>query len=484
MIDGLATLFGLAGGLASIELVGYSWLVIILPPRSGFTSLERGTLGFGLGGLILTWWMLILTFLQIPFSLGWVLGPWLMGMVPGMAIASRRQIWKHDLRQFGALLSKIVTLGRGAGLTGLERALLALLLLTFLFALLRATLYPLWSWDAISTWGLKAKAFYLKGAIDLSRFEAHNYYPNLVPLVMTYLYLWMGGVVDHFVKALFPLWGGCLVLIFYSFLRRLGVDRQGALVGSAFLVLNGATLIVHLYIAYADLALSYYTLVAAGLLFLWLKDEAPARTLLLVACFTGGMLWCKYEGWTLVLVNFFAAMITLLWLWPPGREKKFVYLTLAGLAALLFYLPWWWFCQMHQMNIGSDHLAGLYPPQLFQAVWYLLRALVWPPYFGLFWPIIFLAWGWQGRGVLNSPLLFIGLITLGNLTAVLLAYAVVPTSAAEFPLYVRATIDRLLLHFGPVSGLLLAAPLAWGAINLPAPISSVGKFFRGNNRKG
>lgn len=89
-----------------------------------------------------------------------------------------------------------------------------------------------------------------------------------------------------------------------------------------------------------------------------------------------------------------------------------------------------------------------------------------------------------GRAGLNFPMLFITLIALGNLTAVLLAYAVVPTSAAEFPLYVRATIDRLLLHFGPASGLLLYPPLARETINLPVPISSIGKFFRGKNRKG
>ena len=47
----------------------------------------------------------------------------------------------------------------------------------------------------------------------------------------------------------------------------------------------------------------------------------------------------------------------------------------------------------------------------------------------------------------------------GNLAAILLAYAVAPTAAAEFPAYVRATLDRLLLHLTPIAALLLALSL-------------------------
>ena len=47
----------------------------------------------------------------------------------------------------------------------------------------------------------------------MSKFEAHNYYPNLVPLLMAYLYFWLGGVADHLVQAVFPLWGGGIVVL-------------------------------------------------------------------------------------------------------------------------------------------------------------------------------------------------------------------------------------------------------------------------------
>ncbi|OPX19457.1 MAG: hypothetical protein BZ151_09165 [Desulfobacca sp. 4484_104] len=466
MIEGLLTGFWLALGLASIELVGYGLLLVWLPRASNFTALERFALGFGLGALVLTLWMLGLTFLNIDFSLPWVLGPWLIILNPGWALGSRRRLWYNDLRQLWSTGRKIVTLGYGCGWTWRERAWLILLVLAFAFALLRATLYPLWSWDAVTTWGLKAKAFYLSRAIDLSRFEAHNYYPNLVPLLMTYIYLWLGGVIDHLVKAIFPLWGGCLVLMFYSFLRRLQVKRPEALLGTAFLVLNGPTLITHFFIAYADLALTYYTLVSAGLLFLWLRGQAPAGSLILVAIFGGGMLWSKYEGWPLVMINFMAAALTLLWLGPSDRGRKFAALAGSSFLTMLFYLPWRYFCLTHQMIVGADHVGGFSPAQFWHAIIYLLQALFWPPYFGLFWPVVILAGVRWSREALYSPGLFLVLVTLGNLAAIVLAYAMVPASVAEFPLYMRATVDRLLLHGVPVSGLLLAAPLAAWNVSL------------------
>ena len=407
-----------------------------------------------------------------------------MGLAPTLFLTPRRLLWKHDLRQLWSGVRKLLTLGYGAGWTGIDRALLALLMFTFGFALLRALLYPMWAWDAVTIWGLKAKAFYSSRAIDLTGFEAHNYYPNLVPLAMAYLYFWLGGIIDHLVKALFPFWGGCLILIFYSFLRRLRVERREALLATAFLVLNGPTLITHLFIAYADLALAYYTFIAAGLLFLWLKEETPKGSMILVGIFSGGMLWCKYEGGPLVLINFLAAVITLLWLRPLAQGKKFASLAGAGLLSLLFYLPWRYFCLTQQMHVGAGHLGGFFPTQLWQAVVYLSKSLVWPPYFGLFWPVVMLTLVWSGRTALCSPAMFLGLVTLGNLAAIVLAYTVVPASAAEFPWYMRATIDRLLLHIAPTSGLLLAAPLASGGVKIPETFNFLQRGSRKQALKG
>ena len=460
MIETAWMLVRLLAGLGSVEAAGYALLILVLRRRSGFKPLERLSLAFGLGSLGLTIWMLLLSYAQVPYSLATIAVPWLALAALGVWPAWKRGWLREDCRAVLAVGQSLLTRGGSRHFTRLEKVLLLLLLLAFGFSFLRATLYPLWAWDALSTWGLKAKAFYLARGLDLSRTDIHNYYPNLVPLLMAYIYLWLGSVNDHLVQALFPLWGAGIVLLFYVFLRRLGLARVWALGASAFLMLNGATFLTHFFIAYADLPLTYYQLGAVGLLYLWLRGEAPTGSGPLITCMCGGMAWSKYEGWPLVLITFLAAGLTLLWLRPPQLLKRLASLTLMGLGSWFFTIPWRLFVSWRGIEVGSDHIGGFYPHQFLQGIWPVLKALIWVPYFGLLWPAIFLSFILAGTALFRTPLLFLGLFVAGNLAALALAYGLVPASPAEFPLYVRATVDRLLLHVAPASALILAVPLA------------------------
>ncbi len=250
------------------------------------------------------------------------------------------------------------------------------------------------------------------------------------------------------------------MLLYYCFLRRLGLKRVVALGAGAFLMLNGATFLTHCFIAYADLPLTYYQLGAAGLLFLWLRGEAPAGSEFLIAIMCGGMAWSKYEGWPLVLITFLAGGLALLWLRPPRLVTRLWHLVLMGLGGWFLTIPWRLFVGMQGLEVGGDHVGGFYLQQFTHGFVLLLRALVWIPYFGLLWPAIFLSFILAGRALFRTSWIFLGLFVAGNLAALALAYGLVPASPAEFPFYVRATVDRLLLHMAPASALILAVPLA------------------------
>lgn len=460
MTESLGLLLRLLAGLIAIEVVGYALLVLSLPSKASFTSLERLSLSLGLGCLGLSLWMLLLTWVRIPYHLLNLTGPWLAVILPAFWLAHRRGWLQADGGMLGHCFLTGISLGRRANFSRLEQAVFFLLLLAFGFALLRATLYPLWAWDELATWGLKAKAFYLSRAVDLSRFEAHNYYPNLLPLVLTYLYFWLGGVMEPLAKAFFPLCGGAVVVLFYCFLRRLEVERTAALAAAAYLMLNGATFLNHLFIAYADLILTFYHLGAVGLLYLWVRAEAPAGSGAIITCYAGGMAWSKFEGWPLVLILILAAIFTLAWLRPPGYGKKISSALVMGLGGWLLALPWRQFVHLQGWDVGLDHVGGFYPEQFLLGAGLVLQALFWLPYFGLLWPSIFLSFILTARSLLSTPVLFLALLVAGNLAATVLAYAIVPTSATEFPLYVRATVDRLLLHVAPASALIFSVPLA------------------------
>ncbi len=451
MIEPLISLLRLFLGLGAVFLLGYALLATLTPRPRDFSLAERAALSFGIGTVPLTLWMLALTWLGLPFSLGLILGP-LSALAAALLLLPRgRAALAADLRSWGS--------GWRPRLRGWDWLYAGLLAVLFLYAVPRAALYPVWAWDAIATWGCKAKVFYLTQGVDLTCIDAHNYYPNLVPLLLSYLYFCLGQVNDYLVKLIFPFWGLLLLSLLYGFSRRLGLGRRRSLGLTAFLALNGTVFIVHLYIAYADLALAFFTLGAVGLLYLWLKDAAPRGSLALSACLLAGMAWCKYEGTPLAATVLLAAVLALIWLRPPKWPARLAHLTvpLAGLAS--GYLPWRLFATRNHLEMGADHIQSFYPQQLVDACGYLVRGLADPFYFGFFWPAVLLALVFSGRRLWRSPRLFLALFTAGNLLAIVLAYAVAPTSAAEFPAYVRSTLDRLLLHLTPAAALLVAVGL-------------------------
>jgi hypothetical protein len=468
MIETGITLLRLLLGLGAVFFLGYAILTLMIPRPRDFTCLERTAFSFGVGVLALTLWMLALTWWGAPFSLGRILTPPL-ALAAALLLAPRgRRAVREDVRAF--------QFRPPMALSGWDWLFLGLLGLVFLYALPRAALYPMWAWDAVATWGCKARIFYDTKGLDLTCIDAHNYYPNLIPLLLSYLYFAIGQVNDYLVNAIFPLWGALLLGLLYSLAARLGLSRRFALGLTAFLALNGTVFIVHLYIAYADLPLACFTLGSAALLYLWLADAAPRGSLTLAACFLAGMAWCKYEGPPLAATLILAAALTLVWLRPAGWVRRLGQLSvpLAGLAA--GYLPWRLFIVQQKLEIGADHIQSFYPHQMVQAIYYLLAGLLEPFYFGFLWPALALALVLAGKRLWRSPMLFLALFVGGNLVAIILAYAVAPTSAAEFPAYVRATLDRLLLHLSPVAALLLAL----GLRDLdPAPASDPGRENRG-----
>jgi hypothetical protein len=332
---------------------------------------------------------------------------------------------------------------------------ISLLAVLFLFAVARAVMYPVWAWDAIAIWGFKARVFYLKGAINLCGFEAHNYYPNLVPLLVSYLYLWLGQVNDYLVKLVFPLWGAALLAMLFGMLKRLGLTRTLALGVTTFFALNGVTFITHLFIVYADLGMTYFALGAAGFIYLWLTEAAPPRTLPVAALCFAGLAWSKFEGPPLAATILLAAALTLIWLRPPRLGRRLLSLAWPVAGLLLGYLPWRLFALSQGIETGSDHILGFYWEQLFKALPALGLGLINPTLFGILWPTALLALVLCGKKIFTSPILFLALFIGGNFLAILLAYAVAPTSPFEFHLYLRATLDRLLLHLTPLAALVI-----------------------------
>ena len=451
MIETALALLRFLLGLGSVCLLGYACFALLVPNPRDFRTLESLCLSFGSGAVALTLWMLLLSWWGLPLGLILSLVPPLAAAFLGLAV--KRVVVKGP--EGSEIPNPISSPSTSTPFQAWDWVFIGLLAALLLFAYFRAVIYPMWAWDTIATWGCKAKLFYQSRGMDLTCIEAHNYYPNLVPLLLSYLYFCLGEVNDHLAQGLFPLWGALLLGMLYSFLRRMGLNRTQGLGVTAFFALNGTVFISHLFIAYADLPLAYFALAAVGLLYLWLIDAAPRGALAPAAAFFAGLAWCKYEGPPLAGTILLAAFLTLVWLRPPDWKMRLLKLGIPILGLAAGFLPWRLFAAFRHLEMGADHVRNLYPHQLLESVSYLLRALIDPFFFGFLWPAAALALVFSGRGLWRSPRLFPALFLGGNLLAVLVAYAVAPTSAAEFDMYVRATIDRLLLHITPVAALLV-----------------------------
>jgi hypothetical protein len=445
MLDAAGDVLRLLAGLATVFLAGCGPLNLITAGGAGFRLPERLALSFGLGALLITLWMLALSFLGVPFTLVWTAGP---------PVLTSFLLWRLRERRAG------LPCPASAPLQGWDWLVVGLLGLVVVYTVMRAALYPMWTWDALALWGFKAKLLFYRRTLDFTGFEIQTYYPNLIPLLLAYLYLWLGEVNDHLVQAVFSLWGALLLVILYHQARRAGLTRRQALILTTFFATNGTVFLEHAFIAYADLPLAYYTLAAAGPVFFWLQGISPPGSLVLAAFSLAAMGWTKFEGPPLAGTILLAATLTLLWVRPHRLKTRLA--QVAGLLAglILGIIPWRLYCHFHHIEVGIDHVASFYPQQLLQALPYLAATLFDPEQFGVLWPAFLLAAICGGKSLFTTPRLFLPLFIAGNLAAVLLAYAIAPTSAAEFPLYIRATANRLLLHITPVVALFLADTLA------------------------
>src|SRR3989339_125745 len=100
MIETAVTLLRLLLGVGAVFFLGYALLtLLILRPRD-FTCLERAAFCFGVGVVVLTVWMLALTWWGAPFSLGRILTlPLVFAAALLLAPRGRRAV-REDVRAF------------------------------------------------------------------------------------------------------------------------------------------------------------------------------------------------------------------------------------------------------------------------------------------------------------------------------------------------------------------------------------------------
>lgn len=147
--------------------------------------------------------------------------------------------------------------------------------LNFLIVVFFTFLFPIRFWDAISCWSLKGRAFFIDRDI-ISYFTQHNYefshlsYPLYLPLMQTWIYIWLGRADEILVKIIFPIFYlSCLSTLYYFFRQKLSRIISILLV---FIFSSIPVVVNHGYIEYSNLLFAVVLMIAVYSLFLYRKS--------------------------------------------------------------------------------------------------------------------------------------------------------------------------------------------------------------------
>ena len=139
MIEGLGLSVRLLLGLGALQLVGYGCLTWIIPVPVVLSRLERHAVSLGLGALVITLWMLVLSLPGLPFHLPAVLGPPLLAAIFGICWA-RFRLHGSTPASKGATTAQNPEPKTQNLVSHWDWLFLSLLALLFFFAVLRALL--------------------------------------------------------------------------------------------------------------------------------------------------------------------------------------------------------------------------------------------------------------------------------------------------------------------------------------------------------
>ncbi len=442
----------LLGLLILIFPSAVAWgFIEIIDRQRVLTVLEKLPLAFMFGLGVVAWGMLVLQLLETPFSPLWLLALLLVGSLPSILNYGRRKGYTQITVQTRSLppakrWSKVdVLLLTGIGLE-------------LGFAFTRALLLPMEDFDAVTNWGLKAKAIYLAKGIPLSfltnreNATIHADYPLLLPLVESYVYFLLGHVNDFAVKWIFPLSLTACITAFYASLRRMALDRTHCL-AFAFALVSIPHFVFNATNAYADILIATYFGMGFFCLFLWIRQQNDLF-LGLSALLTGMAGLTKSEGMILCLVN----LVVLVWATyrersldrPHGWRRVLIY---SGVLATVL-MPWLVF--RLSMKAQNDYIHELRVERVVQWDTVMRMKTILYHYQGQFfnlknWNLLWLAalglFLFRFKRTLQSDQRYIFLATVMTFTIYTSIYFITFNDVAW---HLKTSASRLLVHFVPL----------------------------------
>lgn len=421
---------------------------VISPLLKGefFNWHERLVLSFGAGAGLISLEMFLLSWIHVPLTARNILLPWCF-ILPGLWVGARRFVKPPQSETPFSVSEKLLF----AGIT-FEASR----------AFFRTLIGPIESYDGISNFAFKGKVFFFEGILSYMAHPPKGINPLSLdyPLAIPLLETWMNTFVGHWnevtVKLIFPIYFVCLLVVFYSVLRRVATQFSSLLftffLASTPQINNFATN------GYADLPFAFYAVSGFLYLFLWMARDGKGSSLLLLSSILESLaIWTKHEGW----IFFFVGVCTLsLFLirkrqWPKA-PRFFTVLSWTVPIAVL-NIPWYLFkWRYHIPNLLEIRAHGMAEPWFYR-IWEILYEFHKHPLGPKKWNILWIIFFYLIIKHLKKPVLGWPRYALGATVFVLLCYSsIFLVTPFDVNWDLRKSFSRLLIHVSPLA-------LFWGA---------------------
>lgn len=283
---------------------------------SGRSKLLLFSIGFGVGVSMIIIQMFLFSWLGIAWSREVLFGPWLLWLV------------LYGIAKRGKISHLSISLPKGS----IEKVLLVLLVILFCYAAIESQLRPVIGWDAVATWFMTGKGFFIDGGIrpEFYRYLQIQDNPPGMGLILSSFYVLIGKVDDQVTLLFFTVFYGMLLCAFLSLLSEKMPLRYSLFF--TFLFASTQELLRQagrFEAGYADLPLAYFFFVSTCLSLEYF-GKRNFRSIVVVSFLSAVPIFIKNEGSTMYII------LAFLWL-SSLKKTKNLFALVTGFTLFAFW---------------------------------------------------------------------------------------------------------------------------------------------------
>lgn len=436
-------------GLIIIFFIGYT-LLYFLPSNNEFPPLVKCALSYGLG----TGFLSLSMFLSILMGLHSRLS-----FLPILILLIFLFIFFKIYINLKGDINEIVKTIKRQRFNKVEYFCLFLLIIELIYLFSHWFIYPIYRWDGLYIWNLRAKLLFYRGDFNfLNKLNRQNY-PLLVPLNLCFFYsLYLTEY--HFAKILILFYFISLLIFLYYSLRSFKLSRTYSILITTLFAIVGETFEMATSVL-ADFPFTFFYTISTIFIFFYFKTKKQYY-LIYSSIFMGLMAWTKWEGLYLFFVNILILTLYLLFQYrknmiiPNDVLKNFLSSFFLG---FIIFLPWLLFVILNRYpSMYLGHVLDIFNFRrtlrrisIISISGFIL--IIHPYNWGIvFWIVIVFFIILNFKVLFKEDNFFLFLLVFIHFLVYIYVYMVTPLPA-EFHVY--TSFDRMLLHITPISCFLI-----------------------------